>query len=385
MTLLDLCSIAETCPSFKEIAERVFPRDLTVRIHNKSFLSNRRCALDAERIFRNFGSLLSAIRISGPAVSLKFVLNLLTTYCTYDTLKELDISNFNIRLNIEWKPIFNRLQKLVIRGVEIQCWDYYGTIPIFENCDSLIELQLYGVDTSWIILQNDFPKLERFCYESYEDADYERHLYGFISRHKRLKSLQIQTVLPQLRQPNLQIIVDNCTGLEKLTILITKSNQNDLSILQRLDRLKELEIELTYGLNATKCILQFEALKSLETLKVWRLRNDHLFIPELLRLKNLRKLHLYDCIQPIQSYRYFARLMKFHIKRLVNLEELAVVGNNVVLDEQTFSEIVKMVEDRPNVLMLKCKFYFSYDVRTGDKNRKVKLLQFEDCDYRVGL
>lgn len=258
----------------------------------------------------------------------------------------------------------------------------------FENCDSLIELRLYDVTSSWIILQNDFPKLERFCYESYVDEDYERHLYAFISRHKRLKSLQIQTssLRQQLHQPNLQVIVDNCTGLEKLTILITKSIQNDISILQRLDRLKELEIDLFFLLNATKCIQQFEALKSLETLKVWRLRNKHLFIPELLRLKKLRKLHLYDCIEPIQSYRYFARLMKFHIKRLVNLEELAVVGNNFVLDEQTFSEIVKMVEDRPNVLMLKCKFYFSYDdKRPGDKNRKVKLLQFDDCDYTVRL
>lgn len=382
LTPIDLCAVVEACPSFKEIIEYLFPKKWTIfngEFKSEHYVSKKRrndlaYRTDTDRIFRNFGSLVSAIAISGRS-SLDFFLKVLTKYDTH-TLTELDISGLTNQLTIEWKPVFNRLEKLILCHVII--YDPW----MFDDCNSLIELDVSLVTNGYLILEQQFPKLEKFSYYDSGDENDEDILSDFIARHDNLKSLRIDTFSIVLQTIHvMQQIGSSFKRLEKLTVQMSNINMDDLKLtLRGLDQLNELEIHLC-GFEAAACIKQFEELKSLETLKVWYLCDDNRFIPALLRLKKLRKLHLYAPIG-YTRYRYLAKLTKFHIRRLKDLEEFSI-SEEFLLDEETFNEIVKIVERRPHVLILKCKFYFPYDWRKCYNYHKVRLVRFTDCDYKV--
>lgn len=76
LTLMDLCSLAETCTNFQHIiTERIFPREFHVDItrdgnyqfktthYLHSSYHRAHSAHESERLFKNFGSIVTAISI----------------------------------------------------------------------------------------------------------------------------------------------------------------------------------------------------------------------------------------------------------------------------------------------------------------------------------
>lgn len=305
LTEMDLCSIAETCTRFNQIIKRVFPKKFEIYINNNDYefksrdsVSSGKQAFDVERILKNFGPLLQAITISDvPKLTHKSIptdfLNLLTRN-RYSSLLKLEISFVEIPevYTVKLKPIFKHLQQLFVCGITIKG----GGRNLFANCDSLIELKVHEMNNCDVILDNVFPKLERFIYRN-TNYDFEHFLSVFISRHKSLKTLDINSRKKRLSNiPIMQVIAESSKELVELKIKITLQNQNELFSLQRLDKLKELKIDFG-GHNATKCIIpHLQAIESLEVLSVWNIFDNLEFISNLSLLKKLRELFVYDCL-----------------------------------------------------------------------------------------
>lgn len=73
LSLMDLCSIAESCSRFQLISQRLFPKNLRVYgkghglydVASSEYLNNNDLSSQAiERILKNFGSFLSEISIT---------------------------------------------------------------------------------------------------------------------------------------------------------------------------------------------------------------------------------------------------------------------------------------------------------------------------------
>lgn len=375
LALMDLCSLAEACTRFQRITERVFPKELWIDIclnghcevvsRYSPFRGNR--AHEIERILRNFGSFISALSISRHTREDRavFVLNLVTKYCV-DTLERLRIHSqigfFEIPavLTIQLKPIFKRLQLLELRNAVI-----VDDETLFTGFDSLIELRVIMVENGFALLENIFPKLQRFTFQGMFDK-VDHSLPIFISRHTSLKSLDLRIRIFERCKVNVLQVIGNCKDLEKLTI--------------------------NMGCTKAASLLPLQALKSLERLKLWFVSCDDLsFVPSMTKL---RELHLTTCVLPEDpnSFASMIQLTKLHItleecdtvdvvdiiRRLINLEELTVEygrSSKFVLDEETFTKIVKLVKGRRNVLALKCEFDFFYNSENCDENQKVRLMR----------
>lgn len=383
LTTMDLCALGETCTRFQQITGRLFKKQFCIKVCNsgdyefklrKYSCGNR--AHDAERIFKNFGSMLSAITIStlsSAAVGrLYFALNLVSTYCGV-TLECLTIDGMTIPvdLTVKLKPIFKQLQMLELRDVSI-----LSDKTLLAEFDSLIELRLINVRNDSALLENIFPQLKRFTlkqltyFSDYADID----LSTFISRHTNLKTLDIAADLHDCII--LQVIGNSCTELE------------------------ELSVKLGSPILAS-CLLPLQALKQLKNLKLFGAQCENLeFIPALTKL---HELHLHVRI-PLDFYKELASLTelpKLHIycvvgadgldvvdiiTQLINLEELAICrapsanrsSKGFVLDEKMFSKIVNVVKRRPNVLTLKCKFNFSNHLENFDEYQMVRLIRLNE-------
>lgn len=170
LSLMDLCSLADTCTRFQQIVQRVFPRGLSIEIQltgyrvgaSRKYLPiENRPPQDVRNIFKNYASFLSEVSIASSLIRtsrssehpLRFVLNLVTEYCG-DDLASLKIKYLNIPadLSVELKPIFKRLQILELTLVSIE-----GDRTLFADLNSLIELRVSWVDNSSAILENIFP------------------------------------------------------------------------------------------------------------------------------------------------------------------------------------------------------------------------------------
>lgn len=400
LTPMDLCSLAETCTRFKRILQRVFPKKFTLEAdvyndhndHEFNVDANRgKSAPDVERILKNFGSSLSTFTIDKRYDKPLDVLDLLTVYCVAGTLDRLKIHSVHLHipevLAVKLTPIFERLMLLNIGYATVR-----GGRDLFAKCDSLVELRVSEVDNCNEILVNHFPQLERFSFGWGGTTVCGSVVPDFITRHQRLKTLNLGTHIPQhCKLPFLCAIRDNCKELEELNVSIASVSKDDFGELQHLDQLRLLRISLhgAYGSNHTECIPSLQALKSLETLIITHAHDDSALIPALSQLKTLRELYLQRFYGPISFIQLgmLTQLTKLYLSavgpvrnlvdvigQLTNLEELTIYHHRFVLDEKTFSKIVQVVKGRPNVLQLKCKFDFVYDVKKCDENVNVRLI-----------
>lgn len=368
-TLMDLCCLAETCSRFKEITGRVFPKGLSIKycraedykIKSKKYSRSRgHREQDIERIFKNFGSFIQAISLSSFSVRCEyktyFVLNLVGRHCV-DNLRSLTIDNMKINevVAAKLKPIFKQLQLLDLMFVVIMC-----DKTLFEGLDSLVELRLYDAGDCRTILENTFPKLKHFRF--YQDYFFiNKFLINFVARHTGLKTLHLDTNLDA--REILKVIGNSCKDLMKLSIEMVSTR--------------------------TSSLLPLGALKQLETLELQHASLNNLkFMPT---LTNLRELHLDCCYPPkdLNQIAFLAHITKLRIfqgfmygsfdivdliRQLINLEELTI-QNRFVLEEETFFKVVRLVKGRPNVLVLKCKFNFSVNLKICGK---VHLDHFEE-------
>lgn len=371
--LMDLCALAETCRLFRRITQRIAPKKLQIDQPYGSdgyvVEKTERTLEDVVRIFKSFGSNFSELQLEKTATMKNcksfnrdvrfqeecFVLDLVTSYCDQaDNLKSLMIERFIISdaFTIKLKPIFKQLQKLHLHFVNIM-----DDATLFAELDELVELVVHGVKNCCVILENSFPKLERFAYYTFNEKSQEM-LSTFISCHKSLKTLELQL---EASEAIMQVIVD-CRDLNELNISVGNRNDVDLRPLQSLRSLRALKL---FGPLKFVDFEFFSVLRNLSELHLvlCNLPKDSI---EFCKLRQLTKLHL-------TGYYINMFYVVDIIRRLVNLKELNISCLGSFLDETTFTKIFGIVEGRPNVLTIICRSNFKVN-ENCDKKRNVILL-----------
>ncbi len=375
LTLMDLCAVAETCTSFKQITQRVFTKELKIRIQynyeyggwlysleSKYHLEVERTLCYVERIFKNFGPCLSHICIHGNN-SEPVVLDLIALHCK-GTVKTLKIDSLTIReiLAVKLKPIFQRLVELDLIGMDIKV-----DKSIFANCDSLTELKISGLSNCDAILWNTFPKLKVF---SFQLSTGTTLFLSFLQRHNSLKTLNFNGNVTDRCNPIFwQTIGSSCRGLEELIIKLVCDKKLDFSQLQSL---KKLSLFLLCYSDVIKYVELSQALKSLESLTIDRVQNAGLeFFEALSSMKNVRELNLkFDGGSPecthwtllshvtklsISRPTFENHVVAKIIKQLTNLVEMTILKDYFyIMSEKEFFEIIKIVERREHILTIKC-------------------------------
>lgn len=338
MSLMDLCALAETCKRFRDITRRVFPKKLTFRVRDSADcivikggpypFEFYRSEEGVIRIFEHFGSSLTALSIIFGYEN-NLLVDLVAQHC--DSLKSLSISyRENPILHvIKLQPIFKQLQVLHLDWVSMT-----DDPMAFSGLDSLEDLRVWHVDNFSSILQNTFPKLERFgfasrCFFSENSLDDQslQPLFDFIPRHKNVKMLELYSTIRR----------ETCTA----------------AILQAVgDNWKELEeLMIHYGYKTTDVC--FPLLSQLPA--------DPTSLPQLRRI--IIRLNDGDWVDAVGI-----------IKRRTNLDELNIFSfseNQFILSESTFEEIVDVTKGRANQLTLKCKIDF--DAKKWESNQSVRL------------
>lgn len=238
LSMLDLCSIADTSCRLREIAKRVFRRNEKDWDIIGDF--RRGEVKQAERVFVNFGSMMA--RLTFCYSKWKEFLDYVTKYCG-KALKSVDFYMCFIPddLTTKLRPIFKNLQELSLKKCH-----FAGDKTLFGDCESLVKLIIHQHDPVKLIYKNTFPKLEilRFvpCDESDDDSfddesdDEEDWTFDpFLLRHKNLKELSILecNITPS-------VIVDNFKRLEHFEFTIPADTTFDLS---NFNHLKMLSID----------------------------------------------------------------------------------------------------------------------------------------------
>lgn len=374
--IMDLCAVGETCKRFRSIAEHVIRKNFCFHMAyqpcitqysfvwgTSNYKSNNH--INVERIFRNFGTCLVQIVVFIYENEEGFVMNLVNKHCR-DELKILSINRLsNAEPTVELKPVFQRVQKLHFQFVFIE----EGT-TFFRNLDSLVDLNVDFVKNCNTILENIFPRLEKFSYcknkvviesqMSYsgeQDVQSLEKVLTFIKRHSALKALNMRLSCDQnCWTVIMQTIASNCT------------------------KLRELQINMKNSFEYSRFTsVPFKSLQKLTSLKAIRLNNVSFDGFEVFcNLLNLREIVLEDCYLPkdCNQFVFLAQISRFHlmenywnrssvmveidvvgiIKQLIKLEELVIFGlrEMFILNDAMLVQIADLVRERPKVLTLKC-------------------------------
>ncbi len=370
LDLMDLCSVAETCTRFHSIANDITKNGLSVKIIGQScYKFNTKHHThktyrrdDLKRIFKNFGSSLREISISSFDRQEDFLLNLVADSCV-EYLERLSIDFLTIpeAVAVKLRPNFKQLQSLALVDVHLEA----ANPSLFDECPLLVSLVVNSVRNCGAILENTFPKLERFEYQKYclvlseriNDPSSQQNfatLSTFISRHAMLTKLHLRFVhsFEGSTVALMKIIGTNCNEMVELRLLTNINGLNraprrycgEMNVLQPLTALREL------------CLC-------------------HVDIPiypnQFAALTQLKKLVLRDCSSTDVD------VVVGIVRHLVNLEEFVIsllryksTRFFFKLTEKSFMKIVDIVQFRPNVLTLKCKINFTLDI----KDEKIRLL-----------
>lgn len=350
LDIMDLCSLAETCKRFQSIVRKTLPKDINfthMGCGGEYVFKSKRCKLgryrrekDAKRIFKEFGSSIVSIHISTDCTHvvwkrIDFLIDSIARHC--DNLKNLSFNNCSIMSYVQavkLKPVFKRLEKLTLREVSL-----IGDPQLYAGMDSMVELTLYDVQNCSAILENNLPKLETLQYVA--DHLPMSNFASLISRYSNLKN-----VVFDYRR-------DCCYSYVDKRISVT--------YLQSMQTLKSLR-------NLSLSNVSFEDLSFFST------------------LTELRVVKLADCILPMTNSSQFSSLQQITklyitgteirdipgvIGELKNLEEFTVFDGHVILYKYDFVEIMRIVNNRPQVLTIKCVFDFK--VKPYVDNQKVRL------------
>lgn len=255
LTLIDLCSLAQTCTRFQRIVRQIFPTKLEIvfrpadkkysvesskyqRSKTKQLLEKQEAA-DIENILRSCGSTLSEFSIKDSFYLLEsssFLLNLLSKYFVerLETPFLLPTADNQI---LKSEQIFSQLQVLVLNRMDIR--DGFDS---FADFGSLTELRVFDVKGCCSILRTIFPELKRFFFIDSKVNYFS--LRSFISHHSRLKTLYSQAnIAVTFRSDFLREIGDSCQELEELDLcFLSRGGIYSLLPLQSLKRLEILQL-----------------------------------------------------------------------------------------------------------------------------------------------
>lgn len=388
--LYDMCSLADTCKRFRQIVQRIAPKELEFRqsykddyyeikleivdepyqlLKAESHL-DKPCEFDMiKRIFENFGPKLASVSIRSREGLHCHLIDQVALHCK-EKLKYLSLhyQDFNQCRAIEMQPIFKKLESLKLFSLHLS-----ADAKLFAGMDSLVELHLLWVDNGVAILDNTFPKLERFKYgkdiQRKNRKLHERQLMNvllpFIVRHNSLKSLYfIGHISEKSAMMFCQTVVHNCKELDTFMLRCDTTRTFDcIKVLAHLKSLRSL-------------FLQHQSYSDLKVFSA---------------MKELRDLNLSNCGLPrdLNQFDSWAHLTKIFlstpdnfrsfdvvgvIKHLTNIEEFELYTfGKYILDEETVCEIIVVVCGRLQLLRLKC--LYDFDWKEFDAGEKLKLLQ----------
>lgn len=399
----DLCSLADTCARFKQITQRVFPKEFEISIgyygRKHSFTSQKHWVAhlttqDVERLLTNFGQCLSTLSI---LENDSVVMDAVAKFCGAGTLKRMHIHTvYNTEdLKVKFKSISERLLALSFNGEYVKSLHDVKSLNL--NFDSLVNLEIMDVKRIDAILLSTFPKLERFIFRDYycEDSD---ALLVFLVRHKNIRCLDMGVAV-EFSDAIAKAIGNNCKKLEELTLRnFCPRTSFDYGKLRNLSKLKMLEVDI--GLASFSNFIQpiqLAALlqtfaNSLEIVKILIVPEDPGEVIEALsQMPNLRTLSLKDCSYGPIQWTKLNQLTKLHlttskanfcrpedvlniVTQLVHLRKLKI--KPFVMTEDVYTEIVNIVELRPNVLKFKCGYSLRKRfLRNCDENQKFELIK----------
>lgn len=194
---MDLCSIAETCSRFQQIAGRSFRRKLTLKkngmfiVTSTNFHDQPLKERGVQRVVTNVGALVSDFSISENIAECRLgSLNGIFEQAVnrFEKLKRLQIYGFQM------PAVSTEKLKKVMKGLELLelQWTCTSDATLFEGLDELTDLRLIHVENCGAILGEFFPKLQRFTFSTTIRHGNTDQAFGkFISRHNCLKALHL--------------------------------------------------------------------------------------------------------------------------------------------------------------------------------------------------
>lgn len=386
LTLIDLCSLANTCKRFKQIIQRVFPRKFSIRLNyrgcnfiSKRYSQNGMEITDVERVLQNFGARLTTISIYRWD---KSFVNLIAKYCDKITLKRLAI-----HMDYQYQEVL------------VHCWDLLWPI------DRLVILNIYLKVDAWLRLavsRHTFPNLEQFFFHRPESEHQiqsrdtiESELFlKFIERHKGLKMLTLRMNIMYCHNKFVETIVSSCSKLVELTLrglhILPDEDGFNLESMPKLKTLTfsskhhELHIALlqastsieTVKIPDVRCasVGTYDALSQVQTLRELHLSRGNFMDVPWTKLTHLKKLYLRE-----SAINFDGNHLANIIRELTNLERIEFDNNHSTvlsfeLRANEFDEIVKLVDQqqRKHVLTVVCQFNFNH-LEHCDINGKVRL------------
>lgn len=419
LSIMDLCSVAETCTRLKDVATIIFAKSYKTCQFNDLSLNTIH---EMRRMLLNFGSSITDLTI-GPSYDFERqfdgmsarVLDLVIRCCS-KSLESLRLKDYEISDHLigKLRPMFGKLKLLHIEDGYING----DGKQLLASCKSLVELKVINLENDEIgmIFENKFPKLESFKYqknyEDYEDYDLET----FVSQHKGLKAFSMgnyqadcSTLFP--------VLAKNCLDLEKL--IITGGHSSDsahdyvtaLKSLLALKKLAKLKIKCDKE-NVTEFIQELPQLSSLEFLELWHVQSDAEFVLALSKLKNLKTLRLRGCnhLPNVISLANLEKLTELSIilpgsttvvdikidvvglvKRLPDLKKLVIGLHSFKVDRRMYLQLVNVVRERSGRLLSPLQIEaFSIEREVvdlqldGKNNEFVKLVKLHIFDSEYG-
>lgn len=385
ISIIDLCSIAQTSVRLNEIGSQMFDSQHQGFVFNKT---TAKTTFEARKLFQIFGSQMLQLDIDFHlcVTYASDVMDAVIRYCR--KLECLYLRSYKVPDNKNkiagMAKLFRNLQTLNIENVSIEGFDLTtdniivtpsGNLMQFFDCKCLVNLVLNGCyDFKRITFESYFPNLQHFTYTSAALND-DKYIDGFIFRHKHLKSFSLNSEDDpgdfDWHFPALNVIPVNCKDLEKIEFGLGFSEHpaETVTFLQNLSRLRKLRnLKMFSGVDEVVIKELPNFRNKLEVLDLSYVYGSGL-IQAVSQLKKLRFFRLYDVaagvlvdINPLSKLTKLTTLfienvyeknLKFDLVEmvdcLVNLTKLQFIVNDFKIDNKAYRQLVYIVERRPDM------------------------------------
>lgn len=329
-SIIDLCSVSETCVRLQEVAGYVFSRKF-----KKSYIAlNGFNLCDTKRILVQFGSLINNLALRN-SENIDQKLDLLVKYCgpTLQTVKLYQIY-VNPTLALKLQTLFTNSKKIIF-GINYRI-GVTNPVNIFAKCKRLEDLEIWS-DLAYnqnMMKVTTFPALTSFKF--YLAVELEAFC-SFILRHPKLRTLHLKAYW-SLQYDKYEQIATNLVNLEDLKIeflnIIPTDSKTYLQPLVELKKLKRLEMNCDER-PITPFLNEFKSKNTLECLSLLYPIADDAFFTSLAEYPQIRELGLFSA--------HDANILG--IIKVQQLTRLVFVGENAITDENLY----ELVEGMPNM------------------------------------
>lgn len=412
LTATDLCSLAETCERFKQLAERAFPykfsilRDWSENYSEPDISNVTGEKEDIDRILKRFGSRLDEFAIDDTNLH---IVELVAKYCGNVTLSRLEMHGitddddirtrhvggsalWNVRewaqrqrkrfsleklkknrffrfhrrgqshssppvasgpedIIVQLKSIFQRLLALDVSSFD------FSIMGNNLNCDSLTYLKITGSNGIVALLENNFPNLLEL---EIEEKGVRNNIAGgiditgavsdFIGRHTGLNHLALSGASMYCNNELISTIGNSCENLDTLFLENLKNPEISFDISKPLSmpQLTELNTNIN-SKNCNQIIALLQASTSLEMLGLFSMQEIPLRVFDpISQLKHLREL-----LVCFKSYRTvpWTMLTQLRTVALHGYDEIAADLSNIIMELPNLEHLIFYCTKCPDLLL----------------------------------